>query len=151
MGFYRNWMVRIFQASYQAQRDYRILASNQVVPAPEKGFVNVIFKLVINGEPIQLVSSSPQKSFELKLPPMALPKLSALLQQQKQDGISKVVTLVVTLANGKPLPSWLKFNPDTQTFSATSIPEGTPDTQVKLQAIQDGNEVDQVVFTIDTP
>jgi hypothetical protein len=60
------------------------------------------------------------------------------------------VTLVATLSNDMPLPSWLKFNPETQTFSASFIPEGTPDIQVKLQAIQSGAEVDQVVFTIDT-
>jgi autotransporter-associated beta strand protein len=131
--------------------EFRMLASNQAAPAPEKGFVNVIFKLVINGTSIQLVSTSPQKGFELKLPPMALPKLDALLQQQRQDGDVKPVTLVATLANGRPLPSWLKFDPDTQTFSASSIPEGTPDIQVKLQAMQGGAEVDQVVFTIDTP
>jgi len=131
--------------------EFRMLASNQAVPAPEQGFVNIIFKLIINGTSIQLVSTSPQKGFELKLPPMALPKLDALLQQQKQDGIVKPVTLVATLANGMPLPSWLKFNPETQTFSAASIPEGAPDIQVKLQAIQGGSEVDQVVFTIDTP
>jgi mucin-19 len=131
--------------------DFRMLTSNQAAPAPEKGFVNVIFKLLINGTSIQLVSTSPQKGFELKLPPMALPKLDVLLQQQRQDGDVKPVTLVATLANGMPLPSWLKFNPETQTFSASSIPEGTPDIQVKLQAVQGGAEVDQVVFTIDTP
>jgi hypothetical protein len=128
-----------------------MMAGNQATPAPEKGFVNIIFKLLINGMSIQLVSTSPQKGFELKLPPMALPKLDALLQQQSQDGDVKPVTLVATMANGMPLPSWLKFNPETQTFSASSIPEGTPDIQVKLQAMQGGVEVDQVVFTIDTP
>jgi hypothetical protein len=132
-------------------RDYQILASNQVVPAPQKGFVNVIFQLIINGEPIQLVSTSPQKAFELKLPSMALPRLDTLLQQQRQDGVSKAVTLIATLANGRPLPAWLKFNPDTQNFSASSIPDGAPDTQIKLVAMQDGVEIDQVVFTIDTP
>jgi autotransporter-associated beta strand protein len=131
--------------------EFRMMASNQAIPAPERGFVNVIFRLDINGTSIQLVSSSPQKGFELKLPPMTLPKLDALLQQQRQDGDVKPVTLVATLANGRPLPSWLTFNPETQTFSASSIPEGTPDIQVKLQATQGGAEVDQVVFTIDTP
>jgi hypothetical protein len=131
--------------------EFRMMAGNQATPAPEKGFVNVIFKLLINGMSIQLVSTSPQKGFELKLPPMTLPKLDALLQQQRQDGDVKPVTLVATMANGMPLPSWLKFNPETQTFSASSIPEGTPDIQVKLQAVQGGAEVDQIVFTIDTP
>jgi hypothetical protein len=132
-------------------RDYQILASNQVAPAPQKGFVNVIFQLIINGEPIQLVSTSPQKAFELKLPSMALPKLNTLLQQQRKDGVSKAVTLIATLANGRPLPAWLKFNPDTQTFSASSIPDGAPDTQIKLVAMQDGVEIDQLVFMIDMP
>jgi hypothetical protein len=131
--------------------EFRMMAGNQTIPVPDKGFVNIIFKILINGESIQLVSSSPQKGFEVKLPTMVWPKLSALLQQQTQDGVVKPVNLIATLANGKPLPSWLIFNPETQTFSASSIPEGTPDTQIRLQAVQDGLVVDQALFTIDTP
>jgi hypothetical protein len=131
--------------------EFRMMSGNQAIPAPDKGFVNVIFGILINGVSVQLVSTSSQKGFEMKLPAMAFPGLNALLLQQKQDGDVQVVSLIATLANGKPLPSWLIFNPETQTFSASSIPEGASDTQIKIQVMQDGLEIDQVVFTIDAP
>jgi hypothetical protein len=130
--------------------EFRIMANNEELPVAERGFVNIIFKITINGASVQLVSSSPQQGFELKLPPMVLPKLNALLMQFK-DGIPESVTLTAALANGMPLPSWLKFDPETQTFSASAIPNGTPDLQIRLQASQNGQLIDGVTFTIDLP
>jgi hypothetical protein len=130
--------------------EFRLMANNEVVPVPERGFANIIFKITINGASVQLVSSSPQQGFELKLPPMVLPGLNALLMQFK-DGIPESVMLTATLANGTPLPNWLKFDPETQTFSASAIPNGTPDLQVRIQASQNGKLVDAVTFTIDLP
>jgi autotransporter-associated beta strand protein len=130
--------------------EFRLMANNEVIPVPERGFANIIFKITINGTSVQLVSSSPQQGFELKLPPMVLPGLNALLMQFK-DGIPESVTLTATLSNGMPLPSWLKFDPATQTFSASAIPDGTPDLQIQLQASQNGEPIDAVTFTIDLP
>jgi autotransporter-associated beta strand protein len=130
--------------------EFRIMASNESIPAAERGFVNIIFKIMINGQSIQLVSTSPQQGFDLKLPPMVLPRLNGLLMQTK-DGILESVSLTATLANGMPLPSWLKFDPQTQTFSASAIPNGTPDLQIRLQANQNGELIDEVTFTIDLP
>ena len=130
--------------------EFRLMANNEVIPVPERGFANIIFKITINGASVQLVSSSPQQGFELKLPPMVLPGLNALLMQFK-DGIPESVTLTATLSNGMPLPSWLKFDPATQTFSASAIPDGTPDLQIQLQASQNGEPIDAVTFTIDLP
>jgi mucin-19 len=104
----------------------------------------------MNGASVQLVSSSPQQGFELKLPPMVLPTLNGLLMQTK-DGVLESLTVTATLANGMPLPSWLKFDPETQTFSASAIPNGTPDLQIRLQASQNGEPIDAVTFTIDLP
>jgi hypothetical protein len=70
---------------------------------------------------------------------------------QFKDGIPESVTLTATLANGMPLPSWLKFDSETQTFSASAIPEGTPDLQIRLQASQNGEPIDVVTFAIDLP
>jgi hypothetical protein len=130
--------------------EFRMMASNETIPIAEPGFANIIFKISINGASVQLVSSSPQQGFELKLPPMVLPGLNALLMQFK-DGIPESVALTATLANGMPLPSWLKFDPETQTFSASAIPNGTPDLQIRLQASQNGEPIDAVTFTIDLP
>ena len=130
--------------------EFRIMANNEALPTAERGFVNIIFKIMINGQSVQLVSSSPQQGFELKLPPMVLPGLNALLMQTK-DGILEGLALTATLANGLPLPSWLKFDPATQTFSASGIPNGTPDLQIRLQASQNGQLIDGITFTIDLP
>jgi autotransporter-associated beta strand protein len=130
--------------------EFRMMANTSAIPVAERGFANIIFEIVLNGMPVQLVASSPQQGFELKLPPMVLPGLNALLMQLK-DGIPESVTLTATLSNGMPLPSWLKFDPETQTFSAGAIPDGTPDLQIRLQASQNGEPVDAVTFTIDLP
>jgi autotransporter-associated beta strand protein len=130
--------------------EFRMTGNTSAIPVPERGFANIVFKIMMNGTSVQLVSSSPQQGFELKLPPMVLPGLNALSMQLK-DGILKSVTLTATLANGMPLPSWLKFDPETQTFSASAIPNGTPDLQIRLQASQYGDPIDELIFTIDLP
>jgi hypothetical protein len=127
-----------------------MMASNEATPIAQSGFANVIFQITMNGASVQLVSSSPQQGFELKLPPMVLPQLNGLLMQTK-DGVLEGLTVSATLANGMPLPSWLKFDPETQTFSASAIPNGTPDLQIRLQASQNGEPIDAVTFTIDLP
>ena len=104
----------------------------------------------VSMEPAKLVSSSSQQGFEFKVPPRALPKLNGFLMQTK-DGTSKSVTLTATLANGMPLPDWLKFDPETQTFSSSAVPNGAPDLQVRIQASQNGQLIDAVTFTIDLP
>jgi mucin-19 len=130
--------------------ELRMMASNEATPAVQPGFAHIIFQITMNGASVQLVSSSPQQGFELKLPPMVLPGLNALLMQTK-DGVLEALTVTATLANGMPLPSWLKFDPETQTFSASAIPNGTPDLQIRLQASQNGEPIDAVTFTIDLP
>jgi hypothetical protein len=130
--------------------ELRMIANTEATPVVERGFVNVIFKITINGASVQLVSSSPQQGFELILPPMVLPRLNGLLMQTK-DGVLESLAVTATLANGMPLPGWLKFDPETQTFSASAIPNGTPDLQVRLQASQNGQLIDAVTFTIDLP
>ena len=104
----------------------------------------------VSMEPAKMVPSSSQQGFEFKLPPTILPKLNGLLMQIK-GGTSESVTLTATLANGMPLPNWLKFDPETQTFSASAIPNGTPDLQIRLQASQNGQLIDTVTLRIDLP
>ena len=40
------------------------------------------------------------------------------------------VTISVNTVSGQPLPSWLKFNPETKTFVASSVPDGAFPMQV---------------------
>ena len=39
-------------------------------------------------------------------------------------------TISVTTASGQPLPAWLKFNPETKTFVASAVPDGSFPMQV---------------------
>ena len=38
----------------------------------------------------------------------------------------------VTTVTGQPLPSWLKFNPETKTFVASAVPDGAFPMQVTV-------------------
>jgi hypothetical protein len=38
----------------------------------------------------------------------------------------------VTTVSGQPLPSWLKFNPETKTFVASAVPDGAFPMQVAV-------------------
>jgi hypothetical protein len=50
----------------------------------------------------------------------------------------------VTLVNGKPLPTWLKFVPATKTFVATSVPDGAFPVQVLVTV---GGKVSTIVIS----
>jgi hypothetical protein len=39
-------------------------------------------------------------------------------------------TVRVTLADGSPLPRWLKYQPDTKTFAASTVPDGALPIQI---------------------
>lgn len=52
--------------------------------------------------------------------------------------------------DGSPIPGWLKFNPDTKTFSADKAPEGLQSLQVKVQTMQGDNVVGETTLTLNT-
>jgi autotransporter-associated beta strand protein len=53
---------------------------------------------------------------------------------------AKAPVLFATLADGTALPSWIQFDPQTQTFKATQIPSDVKSVTIKLQSKQ-GQEV----------
>jgi hypothetical protein len=123
----------------------------QDVPKPEKGFVNIIVQLIINKLPLTYATTSPQIGFVFKLPALVTPKYAAISQQLAKEGLPNTLKLAARLADGTPLPKWLKFDSETQTFTADAIPDDAPDLQIQLQTLQDGEVIEEVVFTIDAP
>ena len=52
------------------------------------------------------------------------------LPAQVTETANAKTKIEVTTATGKPLPSWLKFNPETKAFAASAVPDGAFPIQV---------------------
>jgi hypothetical protein len=85
------------------------------------------------------------------MPEVLTPRYTFVSQQLAADGLPNTLQLAAVRPDGKPLPSWLKFNPETKTFTADRVPEGTPDMQLKIQTVQDGRVIEEIIVTIDLP
>jgi hypothetical protein len=46
-------------------------------------------------------------------------------------------------SDGSPLPTWLKYDPETNTFSASQVPQGAKAVEIKIQTIKDGQVLDE--------
>lgn len=111
--------------------------------------VNVVVQVVMNGNPINFATTVPTEGFAVKLPDTLMLNYLNVKQQLATDGLPNTLQVAAVQPDGKPLPSWLKFDPETKTFKADRIPEGTPDTPVKLQIKHGGRVVEEVEFLID--
>ncbi|HKK33922.1 MAG TPA: putative Ig domain-containing protein, partial [Desulfomicrobiaceae bacterium] len=101
------------------------------------------FDLVLDGG-IEDKVFEVSETFKFQIPDNAFAiRVSADAPLEEQPEI----TLKATLANGNPLPQWMKFDPETATFTGTP-PDGTDFIEVKVTAMtEDGQEAD-AVFTI---
>ena len=61
---------------------------------------------------------------------------------------AKAPVLFATLADGTALPSWIQFDPVTQTFSATQIPSDVQSVTIKLQSKQGQEVIGESILTI---
>jgi hypothetical protein len=116
---------------------------------PTAEMVNVVVQVVMNGNPINFATTVPTEGFAVKLPETLMLNYLNVKQQLATDGLPNTLQVAAVQPDGNPLPSWLKFDPETQTFKADRIPEGTPDTPVKLQIKHGGRVVEEVEFLID--
>jgi Putative Ig domain/Calpain family cysteine protease len=66
------------------------------------------------------------------------------------DPQSETLTYSAKLANGAALPSWLTFNPTTDTFAGT-VPIGTSGLSIKVTATDTSNLSTSETFTVLTP
>ena len=120
----------------------------EIMP-PAPGMVNVLVQVVIGNSRINLATSSPMTGFKFNLPENLMPNYAQIKEQLVVEGMPSKLQINATQADGKPLPSWLKFDSQTKTFTADQIPEGTPDTPIRLQIIHAGNVVEEILFVID--
>jgi hypothetical protein len=63
-------------------------------------------------------------------------------------GDAKAPVLFATLADGSALPSWIQFDPQTQTFTATQIPSDVKSVTIKLQSKQGQEIIGESVLTL---
>jgi hypothetical protein len=46
-------------------------------------------------------------------------------------------------SDGSPLPNWLKYDADTNTFSASELPSGAKPIEIRIQTIKDGKILEE--------
>ena len=115
-----------------------------LIPKPESGMVNILVKVLINGEPTTLASSSPIQGFKFTVPETLLP--ASIVSNTATLTASPTTGSVIERAvqsDGSQLPSWLKYDPETNTFSAAQIPAGAKPVEVKIQSIRNGQVMEE--------
>ena len=63
---------------------------------------------------------------------------------------SREPVLVATLADGTALPSWIQFDPQTKTFSATQIPPDMKSIKIMLRSKQGQEVIAESIMTLST-
>ena len=122
----------------------QVLAGNEVLPKGNPNLVNILVKVVIDGVPTTLASSSPSVGFKFKVPEALLPESIAgassanLAATGSGNTSSSPVVERAVQSDGSPLPNWLKYDPDTNTFSASEVPKGAKPVEIKIQSIRNG-------------
>jgi len=122
-------------------------ASNATIPTPPAGFVHVQIQVIENGVPITVVTTTPANGFNFKVPDVLIAR-PADTGTVSTSGSGTVVTAV--MADGAPIPGWLKFNPDTKTFSADKAPDGVQSLQVKVQTMQGDTVISETTLTLNS-
>ena len=115
-----------------------------LIPKPESGMVNIFVKVLINGEPTTLASSSPVQGFKFTVPESLLP--ASIVANTATLTASPTTGSVIERAiqsDGSPLPTWLKYDPETNAFSAAQVPPGAKPVEIKIQSIRNGQVMEE--------
>lgn len=122
----------------------RVLAGDEAIQRPESGMVNILVKITINGQPTTLASSSSTKGFKFAVPEELLPEtiVTSAGSRTNMPTLNGVVERAV-LSDGSPLPSWLKYDAETNTFSAKEIPAGAKPVEIKIQTVKNGQVLEE--------
>jgi hypothetical protein len=106
--------------------------------------VNILVKVTINGEPTTLASSAPVQGFKFTVPETLLP--ASIVSNAATLTASPTTGSLIERAvqsDGSPLPSWLKYDPETNTFSAAQVPQGAKAIEIKIQTIRNGQVLEE--------
>ena len=122
----------------------RVLAGDEAIQRPESGMVNILVKITINGQPTTLASSSSTKGFKFAVPEELLPEtiVTSAGSRTNMPTLNGVVERAV-LSDGSPLPSWLKYDAETNTFSAKEIPAGAKPVESKIKTKKNGQVLEE--------
>jgi hypothetical protein len=115
-----------------------------LIPKSESGMVNILVRVLINGEPTTLASSSPAQGFKFTVPEALLP--ASIVANTATLTASPTTGSVIERAvqsDGSPLPTWLKYDPETNTFSASQVPQGAKPVEIKIQSIRNGQVMEE--------
>lgn len=123
----------------------QVLGKDIAVTKPETGMLNVLVKVLIDGVPTTLATTAPVKGFKFTVPDALLPESissSSPVGKASTQPTSGVVERAVQ-SDGSPLPNWLKYDPDTNTFTANEVPQGAKAVEIKIQTIRNGQVLEE--------
>ena len=123
----------------------QVMNRDAAIPKAEPGMVNILVKVVIDGVPSTLVSSSPIKGFKFIVPDALLPESIVAISPGTKTANPALVGVVerAVQSDGSPLPNWLKYDAETNTFSANEVPSGAKPIEIKIQSIRDGKILEE--------
>jgi hypothetical protein len=122
----------------------QVVGRDEVLPKSEPGMVNILMKVMINGQTTTLTSSSSSQGFKFQVPEALLPPsiVSTIATLTTSPTTGSVIERAVQ-SDGSPLPTWLKYDPETNTFSASQVPQGAKAVEIKIQTFKDGQVLDE--------
>ena len=123
----------------------QVINRDSDIPSAEPGMVNILVNVLINGVPTTLASSSPIKGFKFTVPDLLLPESivsSSSVSEVANPALIGAVERAVQ-SDGSPLPDWLKYDADTNTFSAGELPSGAKPIEIRIQTIKDGKILEE--------
>jgi hypothetical protein len=115
-----------------------VVAEPVATTAPRASLL-ITHEAEIDGAKTSVVSYSDAMGFTYTVPELLL---------NTPSGLTSEVTVRAVLADGSPLPSWLVFDPVTQTLSSQLIPDGAGDLTIKVQALNGDQVISESVIAI---
>ena len=100
---------------------------------------------------VQTIQSSPVQGsgFAFTIPQSVLNSIATPAEAASSiANSSSDISIAVTLADGSPLPTWLKFDANTKTFSSEKVPENVSSVRVKLRVSEGVGRVGESEMTI---
>jgi len=123
----------------------QVINRDSGIPRAEPGMVNILINVLINGEPTTLASSSPIKGFKFTVPDQLLPESIMSTSPGAKAANPALIGAIerAVQSDGSPLPNWLKYDADTNTFSASELPSGAKPIEIRIQTIKDGKILEE--------
>ena len=116
-----------------------------LIPKADKDMVNILVKVMIDGAPTTLATTAPIKGFKFTVPESLLPE-SIAFNGASPNATAPALAGVIERAvqsDGSPLPSWLTYDPESNTFLAKEVPAGAKALEIKIQTVKNGQILEE--------